>query len=109
LVLLTGGCANTFDATTLGVPATMASSAAAPVEGARFRVTSRAVYTLWGLVKLSEPSVRKALAAQLVGGQEIADVRIKVRSKFTDLLVTGLTLGLVVPRAVTVEGVVVDK
>ena len=109
LVLLAVGCANTFDATKLGVPATLSSSAAKPAAGTPFSVTSRAVYGLWGLVKFSEPSLRKALAAQLAGATEIADVRIKVRSKFTDLLVTGLTLGLVVPRAVTVEGVVVQK
>ena len=109
LVLLAGGCANTFDATRLGVPATLASSAAAPAEGTSFTVTSRAVYGLWGAIKFSEPSVRKTLAAQLVGGKELADVRIKVRSKFSDVLITALTLGLVVPRAVTVEGVVVEK
>ncbi len=109
LVLLAGGCANTFDATRLGVTTTLASSAAAPVEGTRFSVTSRAIYGLWGVVKFSEPSIRKTLASQLVGGKEIADVRIKVRSKFSDVLITALTLGLVVPRAVTVEGVVVEK
>jgi hypothetical protein len=109
LVLLASGCANTFDATKLGVPTRLASSATAPVEGTRFSVTNRAVYGLWGAIKFSEPSLRKTLAAQLVGGKEIADVRIKVRSKFSDLLVTALTLGLVVPRAVTVEGVVVEK
>jgi hypothetical protein len=109
VLLLAGGCANTFDATTLGVPARMASAAAAPAEGTRFSVTSRAVYAFWGLARLSQPSVRKTLAAQLVGGKEIADIRIKVRSKFSDLLITGLTLGLIAPRAVTVEGVVVDK
>ena len=109
LVLLLSSCANTIDATKLGVPTTLASSAATPAVGDRFSVTSRAVYGLWGAVKFSEPSVRKALASQLVGGKEIADVRIKIRSKFGDLLITGLTLGLIVPRAVTVEGVVVQK
>jgi hypothetical protein len=108
-MILATGCANTFDATKLGVPATLASSATKPTEGTPFSVTSRAVYGLWGAVKFSEPSIRKALAAQLAGGTGIADVRIKVRSKFTDILVTGLTLGLIVPRAVTVEGVVVQK
>jgi hypothetical protein len=29
-----------------------------------------------------------------------------VSSRFTDLLITGLTLGLIVPRSVTFEGVV---
>ncbi len=108
-MLLLAACANTFDATKLGVPATMASSASTPAEGTPFSITSRAMYGFWGAVKFSEPSVKKALAAQLAGGKEIADVRIKVRSKFSDLLVTGLTLGLIVPRAVTIEGVVVDK
>jgi hypothetical protein len=64
---------------------------------------------LWGLVRFSQPSLRKTLAAQLVGGKEVANVRIRVRSKFSDLLITGLTLGLVVPRAVTIEGVIVER
>jgi hypothetical protein len=109
LVLLATGCSLTLDATKLGVPATLASAAGAPAQGERFSVTSRAVYGLWGVVKFSEPKIQKQLAAQLVDGKEIADVRIKVRSKFSDLLITGLTLGLIVPRAVTVEGVVVPK
>ncbi|MEO8637141.1 MAG: hypothetical protein ABI587_17835 [Gemmatimonadales bacterium] len=107
LTVLQSGCSLTLDATTLGVPATLASSASAPAEGTRFSVTSRALYGFWGAVKLSEPSLRKTLATQLAGGQSVVDVRIKVRSKFGDLVITALTLGLLVPRAVTVEGVVV--
>lgn len=109
VVLLATGCSLTLDATKLGVPTTLATDAATPATGERFSVTSRAVYGLWGVVKFSEPKIQKQLAAQLVDGKEIADVRIKVRSKFSDILITGLTLGLVVPRAVTVEGVVVPK
>jgi hypothetical protein len=106
LVLLLAGCAHTFDASTLGVPVTMASPAGQAAQGDRFRVGSRAVFGLWGLVKLREPSLRKALAAQLGSGGGVADLRIKVRSRFGDLLITGLTLGLIVPRSVTFEGVV---
>jgi hypothetical protein len=101
-----GGCAQTFDATTIGVPVTMASPAGQPPQGSRFRVTSRALYAFWGLAKLKEPSLRKALAAQLGGGGGIADLRIKVRSRWSDVLITALTGGLFVPRAVTYEGVV---
>jgi hypothetical protein len=96
----------TFDATTLGVPVTLASPAGQPPEGSRFSVTSRAVYVLWGLAKLKDPSLRKALAAQLAGGSGVADLKIKVRSRWSDILVTALTAGLIVPRAVTFEGVV---
>ncbi|HET6778722.1 MAG TPA: hypothetical protein VFH26_07515 [Gemmatimonadales bacterium] len=101
-----GGCAHTFDATTLGAPVTMATAAGEAVEGNRFQVTSRAVFAFWGVLKIKEPSLRKALAAQLAGGQGIAELRIKVRSRWSDVLVTALTGGLIVPRVVTFEGVV---
>jgi hypothetical protein len=104
--LLLPGCALTIDARMLGVPVTLASPAGQPAEGNRFSVTSHAVYAFWGLAKLKEPSLRKALAAQLAGGSGVADLRIKVRSSFGDVLITALTVGLIVPRAVTFEGVV---
>ena len=106
LSLFWAGCAETFDASTLGVPASLAAAAGQPVQGTRFRVTSHAVYGLWGLASIKQPSLRKALAAQLAGGSGIADLKIKVRSRFTDVLITALTAGLIVPRAVTFEGVV---
>jgi hypothetical protein len=104
-VVLTG-CSMTIDATTLGVPVTLASPAAQPPQGSRFSVTSHAVYGLWGLATLKQPSLRKALAAQLAGGSGIADVKIRVRSRFADVLITALTVGLIAPRSVTYEGVV---
>ena len=106
LIAVLGGCAQTFDATRLGVPVTLATAAGQKVEGTRFRVTSRAVYGFWGLARIKDPSLRKALAAQLAGGSGIANLRIKVRSRWSDVLITALTAGLIVPRAVTYEGVV---
>ncbi len=104
--LLLVGCAHTFDATTLGVPVTVASPAGQPAQGDRFRLGGKAVFGFWGLVRYREPSLRKALAAQLAGGSGVADLRIRVRSRWSDVLITGLTLGLIVPRSVTFEGVV---
>ena len=109
LVLLLPGCALTLDTTTIGVPVSLASEAGPAPAGEPFRVTKRAVYLLWGLIQTSQPSLQKELSAQLVGGKAITNVRIKVRSRLTDILITGLTLGLVVPRAVTYEGVVVNQ
>jgi hypothetical protein len=106
LLVSLGGCAHTFDATNLGVPVTLATAVGQPVEGSRFRVTSRAVFAFWGLARIKDASLRKALAAQLAGGSGIANVRIKVRSRWSDVLITALTAGLIVPRAVTFEGVV---
>lgn len=105
LALLTG-CAQTFDATALGVPATLASPTGQPPQGDRFSVNSKAVFGFWGALRFKQPSLQKALAAQLGGGSGIADLRIRVRSRWSDLLITALTAGLVVPRSVTFEGVV---
>jgi hypothetical protein len=106
LALSLVGCSMTFDARSLGVPVTMASPVGQPAEGDRFQVTSRAIYLLWGIGSIKQPSLARALATQLAGGKGVADVRIRVHSSFGDLLVTALTAGLVVPRAVTFEGVV---
>jgi hypothetical protein len=103
---LLAGCAHTFDATTLGVPVTMASPAGQPAQGDRFLVSSKSVFGFWGILRFKEPSLRKALAAQLAGGSGVTNLRIRVRSRWSDVLITGLTLGLVIPRSVTFEGVV---
>lgn len=106
-VLALGGCSMTVDATDVGVPVQLSTAAGEPVEGREFQVTTRAIYGAWGLVPLRRPDIGKALAGQLVGGERIVDVRVKVRSRWTDVLISGLTLGLIVPRAVTYEGTVV--
>jgi hypothetical protein len=106
LAFLLAGCALSFDASGLGVPATLSTAAGERPAGDSFRVSSRAVFGLWGVLRFKQPSLRKALAAQLAGAKEIADVRIRVRSRWSDLLITALTLGIVVPRSVTFEGVV---
>jgi hypothetical protein len=106
LLFSVAGCAETFDATALGVPATLATAADQPAVGARFKVTQRSVYALWGVVTIKSPSLRKALAAQLAGGTGIAGLKIKARSRWSDVLITALTAGLIVPRSVTFEGVV---
>ncbi len=100
------GCSLTLDARSLGVPVTMAAPAGQPAEGDRFQVTSRAVYAFWGAFRIKQPSLEKTLAGQLTGGKGVADLRIKVRSSFGDVLITVLTAGLIVPRAVTFEGVI---
>jgi hypothetical protein len=110
LALSASGCALTLDSTRLGVPVSMAGAAQAPPDSAiPFRVTKHPVYLLAGLFPVSQPSLEDVLAGQAGTGARIENLRIRVRSRWSDLLVTGLTLGLVVPRSVTFEGVVVSK
>ena len=49
------------------------------------------------------------LAGQVGSAARIANLRIKVRSRWSDILVTVLTAGLISPRSVTFEGTVVPK
>lgn len=109
LALTVGGCALTFDATELGVPATLAESAQAPPEGTPFKVTKHPVYLLWGLTAVSRPNVEDVLVGQTGTGARIANLRIKVRTRLSDLFVTVLTVGVIAPRSVTFEGVVVPR
>jgi hypothetical protein len=108
LALATSACAITLDSTHLGAPVSLAS-AQPPDSGTRFQVTKHPVYLFIGLVPVSQPSLEDVLAGQLGTGARITNLRIRIRSRWSDLLVTGLTLGLVVPRSVTFDGVVVGK
>jgi hypothetical protein len=49
------------------------------------------------------------LAGQVGTASRIANLRIKVRSRWSDLLVTVLSFGVIVPRSVTFEGVIVPR
>ncbi|HET8650923.1 MAG TPA: hypothetical protein VFL95_12835, partial [Gemmatimonadales bacterium] len=62
----------------------------------------------WGLLSLRKPSLERALASQLIGGKGVANVKIKVRSRWSDVLFTVLTAGLLVPRSVTFEGTITN-
>jgi hypothetical protein len=108
-LLVVAGCAQTIDATKVGVPVTLASAAgqAPPPSGEPFKVTGHAVYGFWGITQFSSPALHHTLAGQLVGGKALVDVRIKVRSRWSDVLITVLTAGIVIPRTVTAEGIVV--
>jgi len=105
LVLGAGACTQKFDATTLGVPVSMAPPADTTGMVA-FRSSAKSVHLLFGLFTISQANLQKALARQLVGGQQVSSVRITTKSRWFDVLLTGITLGIVVPRTVIYEGVV---
>ncbi len=107
LALTLSGCALTFDATDLGVPTSLAESARTPAQGTAFRVTKHPVFLLWGLAGASRPNAEDVVAGQVGTGARVANLRITVRSRWSDLLVTALTAGLISPRSVTFEGIVV--
>jgi hypothetical protein len=100
------GCAMTFDTTSLGVPAGMASPAMQPAVGDTFKVQSRALFLFWGLYPSSEPSLERALAGQLVGGSAVQNLRIRVYRRWADILITVLSAGIVDPVSVSFEGIV---
>jgi len=99
------GCALTFDATALGVPATMATAATRPAAGDTFNIHSKAMFLFWGLYASSEPSLEHALEGQVAGGRTVQNLRIRVYRRWSDLLITALTAGFVAPVSVTFQGI----
>lgn len=108
-LLLATACTQTFDATTLGVPVTMAAAPGETVQGKPFKMSTHTVHGLWGLVTISQANLRKGLATQLVGAEQVTNLKIRSKSRWLDVVLTGLTLGLIVPRTVTYEGVVIGR
>lgn len=106
LVLGLGACALTFDARSLGVPATMASPATEPAVGDTFRITQTALHLFWGLYEMRGANLQSALATQLGGGGGVANLRVRTWHKWSDVLATVLTVGIVAPTSVTYEGVI---
>jgi len=106
LGLAAGGCALTFDSTRLGVPVTMAGSAQSASTGTPFRVTRHPLFVAWGAFTAVAPRLEDVLVGQVGAGAGVASLRIRIRARWSDLLVTGLTLGFFSPRTVTFEGVV---
>lgn len=109
ILLAAAACTQVFDATTLGVPATMSAAPGDLPAGKPFTMTGHSVHGLFGLVTLSQANLRKGLSTQLVGGDQVANLKIRTKSRWFDVLVTGLTLGLVVPRTVTYEGIIIGR
>lgn len=109
LALAAVACTQTFDSVELGVPVSMAEAAATPAAGDSFQVTRHPVWFLYGLVPASQPNIEDVLAGQLGTGKRIANLRIRQRMRWSDLLITVLTAGLASPRSVTLEGVIVPR
>jgi len=100
------GCAMQYSARTLGVPVTMAEPLAQAVPGDSFHVTLKAIHLFWGLATTKQPNLQQVLAGQLGTGGAVHGLTIRQRKRWSDVLFTGLTLGLISPTSVTFSGVV---
>ena len=109
LALTSGGCALSFDSSELGVPTSMAEPAQTTPQGTSFAVTRHPVFMFWGAVPVARPNAEDVLAGQVGAGRRITNLKIKVRSRWPDILITALTFGVIVPKSVTFEGVILPS
>ncbi len=103
---LVAGCAGHYDTRSLGVPVTMAPAAGQAVPGDTFSVTTHAVFLLWGLAPAKQPSLPQILAGPLGAGSAVNNLSIHTRMRWSDVLLTVMTLGIVSTNSVTFSGVV---
>jgi hypothetical protein len=106
LLLSSTGCVQVFDARTLGAKTTLSERATEQPQGEAFKITRTAVFAFWGIAAANRPSLDRVLAGQVSGEGQVSNLRITVKTRFSDALVTLLTAGVIVPRTVTFEGVV---
>ena len=86
----------------------MSAPAGSPPQGTEFEVGQKVVFLFFGMLRASTPSLENALAGQLLDADEVQNLDIRVRSRFADILVSVLTLGLIIPRSVTYHGYAVS-
>jgi hypothetical protein len=104
------GCALKYDSTALGVPVSLAEAAQAPPpSGEAFNITRHAVFLVWGVWTVGAPNLEDVLAGQVGAATGVTNLRIRQRVRWSDLLITVLTVGIVSPRSITMEGVVVQE
>ena len=106
VAMCTTACVETFDARSLGTKTSLSARAVEQPKGEPFKITRTAVFVFWGLGTASRPSLERLLASQITGDAEIANLRVTVRSRFSDVLVSLITGFVVVPRGITYEGVI---
>ena len=108
MALAVSGCALTFDSSALGLPVSLAEAAQnPPPSGDAFKITRHPIFLAWGVFTVGAPNLEDVLAGQVGTGTRVTNLRIRMRLRWSDLLLTVLTLGIVSPRSVTMEGVVV--
>jgi hypothetical protein len=107
LAIALPACAMQFDTRSLGVPVAMTPPAMPTAAADTFNVTVRAVHLFWGLAPVKEPALQPALAGQLGTGGSVANLTIRTRKRWSDLIATALTLGFISTTSVTYQGVVV--
>jgi len=106
LVLFNASCVQVFDARSLGAKTTLSERASEQPQGEPFKITRTAVFAFWGVATASRPSLDRVLAGQVSGESQVSNLRITVKSRFGDALITLLTAGFIVPRSITFEGVI---
>jgi hypothetical protein len=87
----------------------MAEPVGQPVPGDTFNVTVHATHFFWGLAPGKVPTLQQALAGQLGSGAGVHSLTIRARKRWSDVLFTALTLGVVSPTSVTYRGVVARR
>ncbi len=98
-----------FDTRSIGVPVTMTPPAAPTAAADTFNVTLRAVHIFWGLAPVKEPALQPALASQLGTGGAVANLSIRARKRWSDVVATVITLGFISTTSVTYQGVIVRR
>ena len=112
-ILITAGCTKMYiDASAVpeGVYLSGAKSLPGMASKGSFEVTLQATWTLFGLTPLKEPDLSSVLQKEIraLGGNAVMGLTIVTHQTFLDGLLGVVTIGLYIPRTITLKGQVVE-
>jgi len=106
LIVVFAGCATISMESKMDKPVSMTKVKS--MAAGTFSSESRALWLFWGAIPISVPTVDGVIISHVSEHSGVQNLKITTQYDILDLLVTGLTNGLVTMRKVTIEGEVFD-
>lgn len=104
VIIAVAGCATLPMESNLKKPVSMTTIENNPTRTKEFFAEGRAIWLFWGLIDLSLPAFDEVIGPEIADHAGVQNLKITTQSTFIDVVVTGLTDGIVTMRTVTIEG-----
>ena len=108
LAIAVAGCATLPMESNLKKPMSMTMIEDNPTRTKEFFAEEKAIWLFWGLIDLSLPAFDEVIGPEIADHAGVQNLKITTQSTFIDVVVTGLTDGIVTMRTVTIEGQAYD-
>jgi hypothetical protein len=103
LILANAGCAVLRAEADTSKPVLLNNPERVPTRS-HFSTDGVNIFFLWGLAGNENRAINDAILQEIGSARGLVNVRVVTYSSLLDLIVTGLTAGIIVPKSFTIEG-----